>query len=227
MTKIVVCGDSFCSADTSNDRWHFSQVLEDKYNLKVVNLARGGMSNLGICFQIKQAISLRPDAVIYNMGDPSRVDIVMHDNYYTSRGLKNFVYHSPDDSSYGSEYVGNHDAPIFSTVFQELDLLTTFKVPDEKIQAVKHYHAHLFNWQLKHDTDRWMLDYWRMQLKLSNIKTIFLGSLTDLNPTPAGRAIYDFVRKNPEYITKKLYHTDRATQQTAADLIAKEICATS
>lgn len=225
--KIIVCGDSYCSADSSDERWHFSQVLEDKYNLEVVNLARGGMSNLGICFQLKQAIALEPDAVVYNMADPSRVDIVMHDNYYTSLGLKNFVYHSPDDSSYGSEYVGNQDSPIFSTVFQELDSLTTFKVPAEKILAVKHYHAHLFNWQLKYDTDRWMLDYWRMQLKTANIRTVFLGNFADSRPIAPGRVIYDFVRKNPEYITKKLYHTDQATQQTAADLIAKEICLTS
>lgn len=225
--KIVVCGDSFCSADTSKNRWHFSQILEDKYSATVVNLARGGMSNLGICFQLKQAISLKPDVVIFNMADPSRVDIIMHDQYYTSLGLRNFVYHSQEDSSYGSPYVGNNNSAIFSTVFQELDSITTFEVPPEKILAVKYYHSHLFNWQLKYDTDRWMIDYWRNQLEAHNIRSIFLGSLTDLTPVPAGRVIYEFVRKNPEYITKKLYHTDHATQTTAADLIAKEIYSTS
>lgn len=225
--KIVVCGDSFCSADSSDERWHFSQLLADQFGFDVINLARGGMSNLGICFQIKQAITLNPDVVIYNMADPSRVDIVMHDNYYTSLGLKNFIYHSQEDSSYGSEYVGDHNSAIFSTVFQELETLSTFKVPAEKIRAVKHYHSHLFNWQLKYDTDRWMLDYWRIQLKTSNIKSIFLGCPTDLNPIPAGRIIYKFVQENPEYITKKLYHTDQATQQTVADLIAKEIYSNS
>lgn len=222
MTKVVVCGDSFCSA-MPNERNHFSQILADQFGFEVINLARGGMSNLGICFQLKQAIALGPDVVIFNMADPSRVDIVMHDNYYTSLGLKNFVYHSPEDSSYGSEYVGDHNSAIFSTPCQAIESLSTFEVPTEKILAVKYYHSHLFNWRLKNDTDRWMLDYWRNQLKISGIKSIFLGSPTDPNPIPAGRKIYDFVRKNPEYIAKKLYHTDQATQELVADLIYKEI----
>ena len=45
--KLVVCGDSFMSADVHRPETHFSELLEN-HGHSVINLARGGMSNTGI-----------------------------------------------------------------------------------------------------------------------------------------------------------------------------------
>lgn len=221
--KIVVCGDSFCSADSTSERWHFSQMLEDKYHYEVINLARGGISNTGICYQLKKALDLNPDYVVYNITDPARVDISMHEHFYSNIGLKNFIYHSPDDSSYGSEYVGDINSAILSIVPAGLGSMKHFSVPEEKIQAVKYYFAHLFNWQLKNETDRWLVDYWQTKLIQKGIKVISLGSTTDSPPNPIGNILYDFVEQHPEFRIRRLYHTDRDTQELVADALFKKI----
>jgi hypothetical protein len=214
--KIIVCGDSFCSADTTANRWHFSQLLHDQYGYNVTNLARGGMSNTGICVQIKQAIQLAPNAIIYNMADPSRVDIPLGE-YRPQWLLKNFIYASPDDSSTGSSYAGGPDAAIFSTVYQLLEQNKQVTISTDKIQAVKYYHAYLFDWQLKYETDTWMLEHWKQQAVDQNILTVPLGSPHDLPLCELSKPAYDFVKNNPAY--PALYHTDLATQQQVADNI--------
>ena len=77
--KIVVCGDSFCAASAIpvrgiGERAHFSQILQDQYGHEVINLAHGGMSNVGIWFQIREAIELKPNAIVYNQTWSARVD---------------------------------------------------------------------------------------------------------------------------------------------------------
>jgi hypothetical protein len=215
--KIIVCGDSFCSADTTANHWHFSQLLHDQYGYDVINLARGGMSNTGICVQIKQALLLEPAVIVYNMADPSRVDIPLNGSYRPQWLLKNFIYASPDDSSTGSSYVGGTNAAIFSTVYQLLEQNKQVKIPNETIRAVKYYHAHLFDWQLKYETDTWMLDHWKQRAIDQGILTVPLGSPHDLPLCELLRPAYDFVKANPNYPV--LYHTDLTTQQQVADNI--------
>jgi hypothetical protein len=216
MQKIIVCGDSFCSADTTANRWHFSQLLQEQYGYNVINLARGGMSNTGICVQIKQALLLEPWAIVYNMADPSRIDIPLS-KYQPHCLLKNFIYASPNDSSTGSAYVGGSDAAIFSTVYQLLDQIKHVTIPTDKIQAVKHYHAHLFDWQLKYESDTWMLKHWQQQAIDQGILTVPMGSPHDPELSFYAKPAYEFVKKNPGY--PALYHTDLTTQQQVADNI--------
>jgi hypothetical protein len=215
--KIIVCGDSFCSADTTANRWHFSQLLQDQHGYNIINLARGGMSNTGICVQIKQALLLKPLAIVYNMADPSRIDIPLNGSYCPPWLLKNFIYASVNDSSTGSTYVGGPDAPIFSTVYQLLDQIKHVTIPTDKIQAVKHYHAHLFDWQLKYETDTWMLNHWQQQAIDQGILTLPMGSPHDLELSSYAKPAYDFVKADPNY--PALYHTDLATQQQVANNI--------
>jgi hypothetical protein len=215
--KIIVCGDSFCSADTTANRWHFSQLLQDQYGYNIINLARGGMSNTGICVQIKQALVLGPKVIIYNMADPSRLDIPLNGSYKAQLLLKNFIYASTDDSSTGSTYVGGSDAPIFSTVYQLLDQIKHVTITTDKIQAVKYYHAYLFDWQLKYETDTWMLNYWNQRIIDQGVLPVLLGSPHDLELSPLAKPAYDFVKTNPAYPV--LYHTDLETQQQVADNI--------
>lgn len=221
-TKVIVCGDSCCSADTTTERWHFSQLLTEQYGMEVTNLARGGMSNLGICFQIEQAIKLKPDVIIYNQADPQRVDLIMKDPplKYT---LKDFIYPYPWDQSRRSPYVGGLDATIFSTVYQGLDTQKYVPVSDQQLTAIKYYQSYLFDWRLKFTSDSWWFGHWHNQIQQAKILPIDLTSRSHPldQQHPMGKIIYDFINANPGW--PKLYHTDRATQEIVASGLASEI----
>lgn len=204
--KIVVCGDSFCSAEKGSSRDHFSQILEDLYGYAVTNLARGGMSTVGIGFQIKQAIELRPDVIIYNSTSPDRVEIIQHDSFIIQRGLKNFAYPFTADVSNDSPYVGDANAPVLSTVWQGIDHLTT---PEQRT-AIELYLRHLFHWSLKYETDRWMLGYWHRRVEDAGIRPLMIDSKNF-------GFVYEFAKAYPK--VNRLFHTDRRTQELAAEKI--------
>ena len=58
----------------------------------MINLAHGSFSNLGICFQIREAIGMKPDIIVYNTTDPYRLELLMHDKISMENGLKNIMY---------------------------------------------------------------------------------------------------------------------------------------
>lgn len=206
MTHIVVCGDSYCSAEYNGPRDHFSQILEDDYGYRVTNLARGGMSTVGICFQIREAIALAPDIIIYNTTTPDRVNIVMNDSFNLGRGLKNFSYPFCADASATSPLVGGKDAPILSTVWQEIHHM----VSADQYRAIEMYLVHLFDWNMQREIDRWMIEYWREQVIQANIRAI---------PFTQDKFafVYGFGLANPGI--NRVFHTDRATQVAAAQIL--------
>ena len=221
--KIIVCGDSFCSAH-NNERDHFSQILEDEYGYSVVNLARGGIGNISICFQIQTAIQLSADCVIYRRTSSARIEIPVSDKPFDPKlGLKNFMYPFKNESTYGSPHVGNLDAPFFSyqlaqlasTDSKELALQDQFvKLSSDRREAVRMYMTYMYDEQLKQTTDNWAYDYWKSKLSQNNIMTI------DFNTV--GQIAYDFVAKtNGQY--PKCYHTDRSTQEIIAKNIHEKI----
>jgi len=68
---IVVCGDSFSSATKNgnprtNTRDHYSQILQDQYGYSVLCLARSSMTNLGIAWQMRQAIEIGCKFLLYH-----------------------------------------------------------------------------------------------------------------------------------------------------------------
>jgi hypothetical protein len=218
-TKIIVCGDSFCVADKHN-RDHFSQILEDKYGYSVTNLGRGGTSNTSICFQIQQAIKLLPDIVVYSQTTTGRIEVpVTGEPFDPKLGLKNFIYPNPNETSYGSPYVGDRNAAFFSNTIESL--FTKLPAPyrnyvplsSEQQQAVRMYLTFIYDENLKAETDRWAIEYWQHQLTHNNIISV---SFND-----ACQHAYEFWKNNPDYPT--LYHTDRLTQEIAAEHIHKEI----
>ena len=206
--SIVVCGDSYCSAQATGPRDHFSQILSDTYCYDVVNLARSGMSTVGICFQIRHAIDLKPDVIIYNTTGPDRLELVINEGFYTNKGLKNFAYLNPDDQSTGLKCVGDAEAPILSTVWQEIDHL----VGKDYIRAIDYYLKYLFDWNLKSETDKWMIEHWHQKILESGIKPFkFVRPEFDF--------VYDHALANPN--TNKIFHTSRSIQEQAANLINK------
>ena len=68
--RIVVCGDSFCSSAKERPGTHFSELLP---GYEVINLARGGITNTAICFQIQTAIELSAALVVFANTDSNRL----------------------------------------------------------------------------------------------------------------------------------------------------------
>ena len=65
MKKIIVCGDSFMSPVVGDYAGtHFSEIVAKEINYELVAYSRGGMSNGGICIQVKSAIEAKPDLIL-------------------------------------------------------------------------------------------------------------------------------------------------------------------
>jgi hypothetical protein len=216
--RILVCGDSFCSAET-NDNQHFSNILAD-HGYEVINLARGSMTNTGICFQIKQAIDLQADLVIFVQTESSRLDVPLYPSPSPAITLKNFIYPYRCDSSFGSKYVGDIKANILSDnahglCNQRPDSLIS--IPDSIVTAIKNYYTYIFDRHLAEEKDRWMFGYWKNCLSTASIPYI------ELTADGIGREIYEYMSKNPDKLNQKVYHTTAEPQQKVADSIIHEI----
>jgi hypothetical protein len=226
--KIVVCGDSFCTAHNNpvtNEQHHFSQILEDTYGYEVINLAHGGVSTAGICFQVQTALNdneLMPDVIIHGCTDPGRIEVPLSDMMFDPKmGLQNFAYPFKLQSGYNSRYTGSPDAPFFSGQLSELASSATVLsdlpvLSNTRKQAVRMYINFLYDANLKSTIDNWLYEYWSMKILQKNIILIPFkpGSVADI--------AYDFsYRTNGKY--PRVYHTDHATQQELARLIHSNI----
>jgi hypothetical protein len=223
--KIVICGDSFCSADRGHTE-HFSQVLEEEYGYSITNLAHGGVGTINICFQIQEAIKLQPDIIIHGQTTSDRIEIPYGNTKFESfRGLKNFFYWNKKNTSYGNPCVGDKNAPILSCHVSKLingnliNLKTQepdLEISKDQQQAAKMYLSFLHSPQLKKEVDSWLYEYWTIKILQSNIVSIpFLK-------TNFAKIAYDFATKtNNSY--PRIYHTDFETQKKLAQLINDEI----
>ena len=175
MKKLVICGDSWLTADLRAPGQHFSEIISNRY--EVINLARGGISNVGICFQIKTALELQPDAIVYNITDSSRLEVPIGE-FVENNGLKNFRYSDSASASVGGEYVGSINAPIISdvahTLAEDSDWMgkNKYGLSDEQKLAIKYYLTHLFDANLQNTLNQWMLNYWIKRAIEYGIKVI-------------------------------------------------------
>ena len=214
--NIVVCGDSFMSADVHLPGTHFSELLS-KHGHVVTNLARGGMSNVGIAFQLEAATKLHPDLIVFSSTGHDRIDIVINNKKFSPhKGLKNFIYPYESDSSTGSQYVGDINSAILSDVIPAFleprsDLPTELDDP-KRPELVKQYLACFHDAEFKKVLDSWILGFWEYKLAEEQIPFIHLraGGMV-------GQAMYNYVNKNPDKIAQCVYHTDEQTQVLMAE----------
>lgn len=231
---IIVCGDSRSSAPANGnprtgEKDHFSQFLRSRYGYKVLNLARGGMSNLGICFQMREAIKIGCRYVLYHKTWSSRVNLMISPTFTLENGLNNFIYPYAIDESTYCEYVGHNSelvteqgisspdnrAAIFSTVWQDLDKNTTVKISKDQIKAIQGYLLHLFHEGVQDEADSWMFQHWHQQILNAGITPI------ELTKTNFAKPMFDFMYTGLP--ANDPYHTDTATQELMAQLIDQEI----
>jgi hypothetical protein len=227
---IIVCGDSFSSAPANGnpktgERDHYSQFLQDRYGYKVLNLARGGMSNLGICFQMREAINIGSRYIIYHKTWSGRINLLVNQSFIVENGLKNFIYPFAIDESTYCDYVGHNrdfvtdqgvgtpdnSAGVFSTVWQELDKNPTIKISKDQLQTIHGYMRHLFHEGLQDEVDSWMFQHWHQQIINAGMIPI---ELTDTN---FAEPMFNYYKTGrPE---NDPYHTDTETQVLMAQRI--------
>jgi hypothetical protein len=220
--KLIVCGDSFMSADVNRPNTHFSELLNE-HGFTVINLARGGISNTGIAFQLETASRLKPNAIVFSSTSNDRIDLVMKDKKFNPlKGLKNFIYPYKSDSSTGSEYVGGLDSSVLSDVipaflFPRPDLPVELHDP-KRSEIVKQYLSLFHDVDFKKILDTWIIDYWKYRLTEIQIPFIHLYKGAKL-----GQSMYAYVDKNPDKVTQCVYHTDELTQILMANELNIEL----
>ncbi len=211
MSKIIICGDSFCSADTGKPSTHFSELINNKY--QVINLARGGASNTVICLQIKKAVELQPSLIIFNTTDSNRTEFVVNDYSVRDISLKDIIYPYSSDSSFATEHVGGLNARYMSDVWASIieprsdNLL---KYTDDKLKLLRTYFAELFDEPLKQIIDQWIFGFWKSQLDKFNIPYI------EISNNGIGQELYQYCRNNLHKVNQAVYHTDEETQKNFA-----------
>jgi hypothetical protein len=214
--QIIICGDSFMTQDRRElaKGKHFSELLSPH---NVINLARGGMSNIGICFQLEQASRLEPNIIIIGTTDSGRIEIPSgHGKFNARQGLKNIVYTHFSSASIDSEYVGDALAPIISdtiptVIGEEQDLIESYLLPSEVRHAVKQYFSYMYHPEVKLLADSWAIGYWIMKLERSGVKVIIARETL--------KHLYSAAIVNPG---QWVFHTDFIEQEIAADIL-KEI----
>jgi hypothetical protein len=178
--KIVVCGDSWMTPDIQWPGAHFSEILADTYNYQVTNLARGGISNTGICFQLELATKLQPDIIISNVTDSNRMAFSTG-NYIPGNGLKNIRYSDGRSATCGSKYVGDANAPIIddvmATIMSDSDWMTfpgntKYHILSEQKEALRQYITYIHDEKLQETLDTWALKYWWNTAEQRGIKVL-------------------------------------------------------
>lgn len=179
MKKLVVCGDSFASASVLTPGKHYSEIIADRMGYELVSLARGGMSNLGICLQIEYAIRMQADFVIVSFTDSSRIEIpfdsagfnfVNDDDMYTvdhvqfgrnirtgfdpRRGLENIVYDHRNYLSCTNTFL-NQNPTMRSDNVGSLMWGEYYPVSKKQKVAMQYYLTELFDANWKAQVDLW------------------------------------------------------------------------
>lgn len=211
--KIAVCGESFCTASKIDvkdigTRAHFSHILEDRYGHEVIHLAHGGVSNVCIWFQIREAIKLKPQVIVYNKTWSARIELLTTGNFYLDSGLKNFIYYDPTHAATGSKHVGDiQNGNVLSTVWQGLAENPFVDLTTEQLNAVKLYIKHMYHDALHTEIDSWVFEYWHNQIVKNGIFPVCF------NDENIGKIAYDF---SVSHQIDSPFHTDRATQEIIA-----------
>lgn len=223
MKKIIVCGDSYMTPSHILPNTHFAELLRDHYKCELTVYARGGMSNVGICLQIEQAIKDEPDLILYNITSYDRIEVPLKD---ADIDIQNVIYEEKLSYSTHSGEMNKKDPLLISdTLYGMLEMIGKYEnVPniDEIKSSLKGYFNNLYQHTWKEYTDTLCLYATLHKLSQTKIKNFAL--IYHVEP---------FVRKFP-FVSKSSiiplsakpipqgdpgYHTDIETQQDIFNLL--------
>ena len=175
MSKIetlIVCGDSFQdTGNTDHEGTHWSEIVSDRLNLKLLNLAIKGGSSVSIAFQMLHAEKVPNSLVIGAMAaTEARFEITNQLDSYILNTIENFEYTTKKNPWNKEHNPGLHH--IRSTPISML--------PEElRTQILTH-----FNFNLKRQTDTWTVLYALGRLKHASIPFLFFQAVSKCQPIP-------------------------------------------
>lgn len=190
---IVVCGDSFLAPDPAVPNRHFSEIM------CATSLAKPGCSNIDICFQIQEAIKIKPSWIIIGTTDSARTELKITDEVFHNLKLENFR---------NGDYISD---TIPTLIGEEEDLKDKYYIHCDRRVSVKRYFTDIYDSTLKHITDMWALGYWFQQLQDCDIKYTVLDK---------SFCIYEYATNHP--FESYSFHTDFKTQEKAAILLLQQ-----
>jgi hypothetical protein len=163
--KLIVCGCSFSAASELLPGTSYPEILADKLDWDLEQLARPGCSNGGIRLQIDEVIRRRPDFAIIAPTFHDRMEIPAP-GYDPAEGIGNI--------NYGNRAYRMICEPILSLAENRTNTNRSRSLNKDTQDAVRQYikYLHDSNWKLQ--TDTWIMRDGIVQAYLAGIKFIVL-----------------------------------------------------
>ncbi len=188
MKRLFVCGDSYMTPAVSRPGTHFAELLAEDLGYELVCLARGGISNLGICLQLQEACQQRADLILINTTTSDRVEIPLRAPQTQEYTIRDVAYlHTASVSSYGS--LGENPLNMISDTLY--GLLTAdrewFQKYQERVdhmpqrqQALRQYFQYLRSEIWQQQIDRWCLYRHLHEVRTAGCDYLMVLSAVDL-----------------------------------------------
>lgn len=247
--KLFICGDSYMSASVHTPKKHFSELIANNLDFKLHSIARGGMSNGGICMQIEYAIEQNADLVLIGTSNVDRIEFIAQEAESLEIDCTNILYrHKKYLSAQAESVMAANKLP--SVISENLISLLNDNDPfnslyddipdmDKKKKAIKQYYLHLYNHALKRKQDEQCLYasihklhlskipyivVFDPELLVSNIPWLANSAFTPIAiPAIANHFIKEFNKVNEIKYVDPGYHTLPETQQTISQMILNYI----
>jgi hypothetical protein len=182
MKKIIVCGDSYMSPVLTKEYvgTHFSEIIAKELGFELIAYSRGGMSNGGICIQIKTAIEAKPDLILLGTTYHDRLEWPYNEiRPIDNLSINDIFYNHPVSLSVSYPWL-NKDPKLVSTALRDIfdhwdnQLHSTAgdKYSKERLDALQKYFEFLYHPNLKKFIDETMIYAMYHQLHKSNIPYI-------------------------------------------------------
>ena len=213
MKKIVICGDSFFSADLKFPGTHFSELLDCE---EYINLARTGCSNTCIRLQVSRAIELMPDLIIVGATDHSRLEIPL-EKYISENGLDNVEYAISFLGNNFSSTVVNQNPQRPVTMHSEhiSALSRTGYLPKNKEQAFKYFITELWDEDWEQERNKFIIESSLYTLQFSGIRFVYMPNTNYVPDYLDRKNVFDINLLQMEKLDSSLdtsYHTTEKSQ---------------
>lgn len=187
MKKIVICGDSFFSADLKFPGTHFSELLDCA---EYINLARTGCSNTCIRLQVSRAIELSPDLIIVGATDHNRLEIPL-EKYISKNGLDNIEYAISHNGSNFSRKIVNQNPHWPITMYSEhiSALSKSGYLPESKELAFKYFITELWDENWEQEQNKFIIESSLYTLQFSGIRFVYMPN-TNYVPACLDKKMY-------------------------------------
>ena len=176
--KLVVCGCSFSAKSPKPDfiRTHWSEILAEKLNAKLINLAVGGATNNFIRLQLETAKDLKPDFIIINATTPNRLELrnLEYKKSIFAKKIKNYSY----KNCYWNSFTGKGNL-IGLPITTILDKKTNIPITEKQVRIVDDYLNDIYDEVWKTQLDRYVLTSGIYELYYNNYNFLFNQYLLD------------------------------------------------